>query len=207
MYRLIEEEIEPTVGLPSPKTFHRVLSPSTDTGHPFYCYFEKPPYLFVFNDTLEIRRTYSHLKPPGSPRGDYFIFHITNFPFLNTNIPPSTGYGVFISQFIWYARACSSNMFDCFTLRPCHFSIMFSQGYLMKHLESSFGKFNCRYGDLIQQHLVSLTRMLDDNLVHDHIQCHPPSFMHYINNLRTCYWPWPCYRIWLFCWSSRAFHI
>ena len=108
---------------------------------PFYCYFEKPPHLFVFYDTLGIRRTYSHLKAPGSPRGDYFIFHITNFPFLNMNIPLSSDYGIF-SQFIWYARACSSNIFDCFTLRPCHFSIICAQGYVMKHLESSFGKYN-----------------------------------------------------------------
>ena len=144
---------------------------------------------------------------PGSPRGDYFITHITNFPFLNINIPPSSGYGVFMSKFIWYARACSSNMFDCFTLRPCHFSILiFSQGYVMKHLESSFGKFNGRYGDPIQQHLAPFSRMLNDNLVHDHIQCHPPSYIHYVNNLRTCYWPLLYYRIWPFYWSSRVFH-
>ena len=136
---------------------------------------------------MGIRRTYSHLKPLGSPRGYYFIFDITNFPFLNINIPPSSGYGVFISQFIWYARICSSNMFDCFTLKPCQYAIIFSQGYVMKHLESSFEKFNGRYGDLIQQHLfylfiylVPLSRMLNDNLVHDHMQCHPPSFILYV---------------------------
>ena len=97
-------------------------------------------------------------------------------------------------------------MYDCFTLGPRHFSIIFSQGYVMKHLESSFGKFNGLYGDLIQQHLVPLSRMLNDNLVHNHIQCHPPSFIHYFDNLRTCYWSWPCYWIWPFYWSSRAFH-
>ena len=59
----------------------------------------------------------------------------------------------------------------------------------MKHLESSRRQFNGRYGDLIQQHLVPLSRMLNDNLVHDHIQCHPPSFVHYVNKLRTCYLP------------------
>ena len=57
----------------------------------------------------------------------------------------------------------------------------------MKLLVSSFVKFNGRYGDLIQQHLVLLSRLLNENLVHDHIQCHPPSFIHYVNNLRTCY--------------------
>ena len=34
-------------------------------GPPFvYDYYEKPPHLVTFYDTLEIRRTYSHLKPP-----------------------------------------------------------------------------------------------------------------------------------------------
>ena len=36
-----------------------------------------------------------------------FNFHITNFPFLSSNIPPSPAFGVFISQLIRYARACS----------------------------------------------------------------------------------------------------
>ena len=43
---------------------------------------------------------------------DDFNFHITNFPFLSSNIPSSPAYGVFISQLIRYARACSS--YECF---------------------------------------------------------------------------------------------
>ena len=39
---------------------------------------------------------------------DNFNFHITNFPFLSSKIPSSPAYGVFISQFIRYARACSA---------------------------------------------------------------------------------------------------
>ena len=35
---------------------------------------------------------------------DDFNFHITNFPFLSSNIPSSPAYGVFISQLIRYAR-------------------------------------------------------------------------------------------------------
>ena len=47
---------------------------------------------------------------------DDFNFHITNFPFLNSNIPSSPPpYCVFISQLIRYARACSS--YECFILR------------------------------------------------------------------------------------------
>ena len=46
---------------------------------------------------------------------DDFNFHITNFPFLSSNIPSSPPYGVFISQIIRYTRACSS--YECFILR------------------------------------------------------------------------------------------
>ena len=51
---------------------------------------------------------------------DDFNFHITNFPFLSSNIPSSPAYGVFISQLIRYARACSS--YECFILRPAQLS-------------------------------------------------------------------------------------
>ena len=38
---------------------------------------------------------------------DDFNFTIVNFPFLDSNIPASPAYGVYISQLIRYARACS----------------------------------------------------------------------------------------------------
>ena len=65
-------KIWPTVRLPMPLTFRRVLyraRPSTNTGPPFlYGYSEKPPHLVPFYDMLGIRRTNSRLKPPG-PHG------------------------------------------------------------------------------------------------------------------------------------------
>ena len=42
---------------------------------------------------------------------DDFNFHITKHPFLTINISSSPAYGVFISQLIRYARACSS--YEC----------------------------------------------------------------------------------------------
>ena len=51
---------------------------------------------------------------------DDFNFHITNFPFLSSNIQSSPAYGVFISQLIRYARACSS--YECFILRAMRLS-------------------------------------------------------------------------------------
>ena len=79
--------------------------------------------------------------------------------FVSSNIPSSPAYGVFISQPIRYARACSS--YECLTLRAWRLSSkLLKQGHLMERLKSSFRKFYCRYVDLILQHEVSLSRML-----------------------------------------------
>ena len=97
---------------------------------------------------------------------DDFNFHITNFPFLSSNIPSSPAYGVFISQLIRYARACSS--YECFILRARRLSSKLrKQGYLVERLKSSFRKFYGRYGDLIEQYEVTLSRMLNDILTLD----------------------------------------
>ena len=78
---------------------------------------------------------------------DDFNFHITNFPFLSSNIPSSPAYGVFISQLIRYARACSS--YECFILRAMRLSNkLLGQGYVKERLKSSLRKFYGRYGDL-----------------------------------------------------------
>ena len=58
---------------------------------------------------------------------DDFDFHITNFPFLSSNIPYMPAYGVFIFQLKRYARAFSS--YKCFILRARRLSSkVFKQG-------------------------------------------------------------------------------
>ena len=105
---------------------------------------------------------------------DDFNFHITNFPFLSSNIPTSPAYGVFISQLIRYARACSA--YGCFILRATRLSNkLLEQGYVKERLKSSLRKFYGRYGDLIRQYEVSLSQMLNDILWPDHIQWQPPT--------------------------------
>ena len=114
---------------------------------------------------------------------DDFNFHITNFPFLSSNIPSSPAYGVFISQLIRYARACSS--YECFILRAMRLSNkLLGQGYVKERLKSSLRKFYGRYGDLTKQYEVPLSRMLHDILDDDHIQWHAPLIGHYTN-----FWP------------------
>ena len=90
---------------------------------------------------------------------DDFNFHITNLSFPSRNIPSSPAYCVFISQLIRYARACS--LYECFILRARRLSCkLLKQEYLVERLKSSFRKFYGRYGDLIQQYEVTLSRIL-----------------------------------------------
>ena len=105
---------------------------------------------------------------------DDFNFHITNVPFLSSDIPTSPAYGVFISQLIRYARACS--LYGCFILRATRLSNkLLEQGYVKERLKSSLRKFYGRYGDLIKQYEVSLSQILNDILWPDHIQWQPPT--------------------------------
>ena len=66
---------------------------------------------------------------------DDFNFHITNFLFLSSNILSSSAYGVFISQLIRYAGACSS--YECFILRARRLSSkLLKEGYLWERSKS-----------------------------------------------------------------------
>ena len=111
---------------------------------------------------------------------DDFHFHITNFPFLSSNIPSSPADGVL-----------SHNSSDTQGLAPlmnvlfwgrCYFSIkLLEHGYVKERLRSSLRKFYNRYGDLIKQYEIPLSRMLHDILEDDNLQWHPPLIGHYDN--------------------------
>ena len=118
---------------------------------------------------------------------DDFNFHITNFPFLSSNIQTSPAYGIFISQLIRYARACSS--YGCFILRAKRLSNkLLEQGYVKERLKLSLRKFYGRYGDLIKQYEVSLSQMLNDILWTDHIQWPPTDQTLYRTRPFTEFW-------------------
>ena len=134
---------------------------------------------------------------------DDFNFYITNFPLLCSSIPSSPAYGVFISQLIQYARACSS--YECFIPRAARLSSraarlsskLLGQGYIIERLKSSLRKLYGRYWDLIKYYEVSLSQMLHDILGHDHVQWHTRLIRHY-TNLRTYYRTGLYYRFWLY---------
>ena len=59
---------------------------------------------------------------------DDFDFHVVNFPFLSSNIPPDPSYGVYILQLIRYARCCSHcddfrYRHKCLVINLCHKTI------------------------------------------------------------------------------------
>ena len=129
----------------------------------------------------------------------HFPWHITNFPFLSSNIPSLLAFGVFISQLIRHARACCS--YEYFILRAAQLSSkLLGEGYVRECLKSSNRKFYGWYGDLIKQYEVSLSQLLHDILGHDHIQRHPQLIRHDTNL-------WPYYRTWLYYWLWPYYQI
>ena len=73
---------------------------------------------------------------------DDFNFHIVNFPFLSSNLPSGSSYGVYISQLVRYARCCSH--YDDFRYgHKCPYTL---------RLEKSFKKFCGRYQDLLEKY-------------------------------------------------------
>jgi hypothetical protein len=94
-------------------------------------------------------------------------FSIVNFPYLCCNIPTSPVYGVYISQLIRYARACSA--FDQFLVRGSLLTNeLMSQGFQMSRLQAVFCKFYGRYNDFIYPYNLSVDHVLSDMLHDNH---------------------------------------
>ena len=115
---------------------------------------------------------------------DNVNFHITNFPFLSTNIPSAPAYGDFVSQLIRYTTACST--YECFILRAVQLSNkLLGQGYvkerLKSYLSSTVGTGSSQYPPLR-----NVTRHSQD----DHIQWHLPLIRHN-TSIWPCYWCGP----------------
>ena len=79
---------------------------------------------------------------------DDFDFEIVNFPFLDGDVPPSTSYGVNISQLIRLTRA-SSYVADFNTRNKLLTQKLLKQGYQYHKFCKTFSKFYRRYYDLI----------------------------------------------------------
>ena len=88
---------------------------------------------------------------------DDFDFEIVNIPFLDGDVPPSTSYGVYISQLIRFARA-SSYVTDFNTRNKLLTRKLLKQGYQYHKLRKPFSKFYRRYISKFQVGLKSLLR-------------------------------------------------
>ena len=94
---------------------------------------------------------------------DDFDFDIVNFPFLDGDIPHSTSYGVYISQFIRFARV--SGYVAEFSARNKSLTVkLLQQGYRYHKLRNTFSKFYHRHYELVSKFNVGLNTLLHQGL-------------------------------------------
>ena len=82
---------------------------------------------------------------------DDFSFEIVNYPWLDSNIPSSPAYGVYISRLVAFGRACDE--YADFSLR--HRALvekLVKQGYIKSRLKSKFFQFFEKYKNLISKY-------------------------------------------------------
>ena len=92
---------------------------------------------------------------------DDFDFAIVNFPFLDSNIPASPAYGVYVSQLIRYARACSTYV-DFLSRASLLTSKLMNQGYSQARLTATCKKFYGRHHCLISKYSVAVSQLIAD---------------------------------------------
>ena len=110
----------------------------------------------------------------------------------------SPSYGVFISQLMRYARACS--LYECFSLKATRLSNnFFEHGYVKERLKSSLKKFYGRYGDLFKQYEV-LSQMTICSLTK--YNENPPPIRLYTN-----WWPFSRTRSFTDLWEVSIEHL
>ena len=90
---------------------------------------------------------------------DDFDFEIVNYPFLDSDVPRSTSYGVYISQLIRFARAFSY-ITDFNTHNKLLTQKLLKQGYRYHKLRKTFSKSFRRYYDLISIFQAGLKSLL-----------------------------------------------
>ena len=71
---------------------------------------------------------------------DDFDFEIEKFPFLDADVPRRASYGVYISQFIRFARVCNQKA-DFNARNKCLTAKLLHQGYRYHKLRKAFSKF------------------------------------------------------------------
>jgi hypothetical protein len=84
-----------------------------------------------------------------------------NFPFICSNIPTVPAYGAYISQLIWYSRACGSCQ-DALDRGLLLTRKLLNQGFLLVKLKSSHRKFYGRHHDLVDRYGIPVSQLAMD---------------------------------------------
>ena len=87
---------------------------------------------------------------------DDLYFPIVNFPFLSSSIPSAPAYGLYVSQLIRYARACS-NYQDFMDRGKVLTTKLLSQGYQKAKLVATLKKFYWRHQDPVNPYNVAVS--------------------------------------------------
>ena len=96
-------------------------------------------------------------------KGDDFNFEIVNFPIHDGYVPRSPSYGVYISQFIRFARVCSN--VDDFNNRNLFLTAkLIKQGYRYHKIRKAFSKFYHRHSELIVKYNIGLKTLLQQGI-------------------------------------------
>ena len=96
---------------------------------------------------------------------DDFDFKIVNYPNLGGDVPRATSYGVYISQLIRYARACTS-VEDFSDRNRVITEKLLKQGYRYDKLRKTFAKFYHRNLNLINKYKCNLKSLLRQGIAH-----------------------------------------
>ena len=96
---------------------------------------------------------------------DDFTFDIVNYPHLDGDVPRATSYGVYISQLIRFARACSS-VDDFNTRNRVITEKLLKQGFRFVKLRKTFAKFYYRNLPLVSKYKTNLKTLLQQGISH-----------------------------------------
>ena len=94
---------------------------------------------------------------------DDFDFDIINYPDLHGDVPRATSYGVYISQLVRFARACTE-VSDFNERNRIITSKLLSQGYKYHKLRKTLSKFSHRCGHLINKYNTSTKDLLNSGI-------------------------------------------
>ena len=140
---------EQMVGQTYPTEFQLNKANSSDTEAPFL--------------DLNLSITNGIVSSKIYDKQDDFNFEIVNFPFLDGDVPRSPSYGVYISQLIRFARACSN--VDDFNNRNSFLTAKsLKQGYRYHKIRKAFSKFYHRHSELIVKYNIGLKTLLQQDI-------------------------------------------